>query len=912
MGKTKFLKLLRVKPDEARVVFLSVLFAFCIGIVQNILFSVPLAMFLARFSSSYLPHIYIACGLSTFLVGIAFSYLEKTVSVFYVLALPIGLFSASLFLFWGLLLVVTNPVIFVALLIWSLLIISLIISIVMLLTNQLFTFQQTKRIYGLILLGISTGGIIIGFGMDFLIRSIGSSHLILLAATVLLFGFITQFLIRKHSGKRLCCVEETGESKVAKASFKSFKDKKYILSVFLLTAIVFFVYYSFDLLLNTAVQKHYPNETEMAVFYGILYAVYDGAALFAGLVLAGLLLSRFGLIFSLLVWPMGLALLLSFAFLMDLIPPFAGLVFIFILATAVFEVTLRECITEQSILLLFQPLRPVQRAWAQLKNETIVTPLSMAIIGAILLMIDKRYGIQLSVMSFIIVALSLTGIALIFFVLKKGYLNLLVESLSKRSITNPKFTKLNKDSLGVLKGHLKSAHPEEVIYVLQTIENIDQNEFVQALIESLDNPLEQVRCFSLSKIEKHRIKSVEKKVQQICLTEKNPAVLSSALLALAAVTGLAQHSWFKSYLENSNLEIASSCLIALIKYGSEVEKKEAIDLIHEKAKSPQDEERLIAANALKQIKIPGKVELLLNLLKDSNLEVRIRASEAAVQVADERLFSPLIENLEIPHVHDSASKSLTSFGKPFFEHVVKQFDHYSDNEKINLIKLLGFIKDPKVPEFLQKLLSISNRRSLHAVLSSLKKHSFKVTDEESSKIIKDLLESENENILYLKEMAHAFSFEKTKLLRDFLCREVELSQECCFSLLGFIYPESSIIKAEQGLALEDEDSNSNAIELLLQTLNKIDQKLLMEQLIYAPYKEQIENIPSEAKIEEFLKSITDYASNCFIPALSSAVIYEIGMLKIKDLIDLVLKQELKGDRLMEEIQPLSLKRLEGL
>jgi len=898
----KWLRFIRVKPAELKIVSLAFLFAFCIGAVQSILFSIPLASFLSRFSSSFLPHIYIGSGIAIFCFGIAFSYLEKKASVFYVLAIPIVFFSASLFAFWIVLETVKTPIIFILLLIWAFLIGSLIISITMLLINQLFTFQQSKRIYGLLFGGLATGGAIVGFGMNILINLLGSNHLILLAAVMLCVAFLLQFPIRKHSGGRLQTSEELEEARTTKATWKSFKNKKYILQVFLLTFLIYFIYYSFDLLLNTTVQKHFPDERDMAVFFGGLFAVYDIVALFAGFVLSTWLLSRFGLIASLVFWPLGMAIMLSLVFLFTTIPNFAALVFGMILVSAVFDVTIREAITEQSILLLFQPLRPVPRAWAQLKNEAIIIPIAMSLIGTILLLVDRYLRINIGIMSLLIIAFSACALAMILFVLRKGYLQLLVESLSKKVIASPEFKRLNKDSLNVLKSHLQSAYPEETIYVLKAIENIDQNEFVKQLSQSLESPLDEVRCFALSKIEKYRIKSFSDRLIQLCLSEKNPAVLGPALLALAATTDLKKFPQFKEHVSNKD------CIISLIKYGHAEEKNEASLLLKQKVVSPNEEDRILAAKVLQEVAIAEKADLLLTLLKDASLDVRDDAAKAAVKIKDERLYHALIENLEIPHVHDSALQALSQTGKPLFDYIATHFESYSPHLQASLATLIGYIKDSRVIHFLEKLLSTAKRRLLYPTLLSLKRHSYKSTNEE---LIQQLLEAENENILFLKEIVLQSHFEEMKILHSFLCREIELSQECCFLLLSFIYPEELIMQAKMGLSLKDEEMNSNAVELLLQTLDSKDQKLLALQLTFQPSKEEMESAPSEEEIKELLLKVKDYTANCFIPALAAAVIYEIGLLKVKSLVDVVIKQELKDDALMQEIQPISIKRLEA-
>ena len=177
-------------------------------------------------------------------------------------------------------------------------------------------------------------------------------------------------------------------------------------------------------------------------------------------------------------------------------------------------------------------------------------------------------------------------------------------------------------------------------------------------------------------------------------------------------------------------------------------------------------------------------------------------------------------------------------------------------------------------------------------------------------MVKGLLESENKNIADLRKRAVFFNVDKTKLLHDLLCREIELSQECCFLLLSFVYSETNITNVQQGLAAENDETNSNAVELLLQTLNKADKELFVEQLIYAPYREEPPDKLDRAKLEEYLQAIIDYTSHSFMPALAAATVYTIGILQVKALAGFVQKQESIDDALMKEMAFWVLQQLE--
>jgi hypothetical protein len=331
----------------------------------------------------------------------------------------------------------------------------------------------------------------------------------------------------------------------------------------------------------------------------------------------------------------------------------------------------------------------------------------------------------------------------------------------------------------------------------------------------------------------------------------------------------------------------------------------------EKAQSFKEEERLQVADILGQVTIPNKVDLLELLLKDSSLEVKRVACKAASSIEDKRLYPILIENVITLHIRSAAFNSLVSLGTPVFEYIMQNFNHFLPDIQVEMVHLLGCAKDTKSISFLEKLLNTSHRRMLHKVLLSLKKRGYKATHS-IHEVIKSLLESESKIISNLRESVNVLKVEKLKLVHDLLCREVELSQECCFLLLSFIYPGALIAKAQQGLLSGDRELRSHGIEILLQTLNKSDQKLLMKQVIYSPYKGDKKVAINMNKLESCLGKVAEYASNCFIPELLSAVIYIIGNLQLKNLLPLVYKHVHNREPLMKEMLAFSLNQLNSV
>lgn len=899
---------MHVEPEESAIVFLIIVFGFCIGAACNILYSVPLAMFLTHYSSSLLPSIYIAVGMVMLGGGFALGYLEKKVSVFYTMAIPMAIFSGLLlFLFLSLFLIKASWIFFVGEIL-SLGIAYFLSSFLSLMFNQLFTLQQSKRLFGLVITGSALGGILMGFGSDFVVSRIGSNNMILLGSALLLCSFVSQLLIKKQPGNRFAQAEESSSASEPRLSFKEFKYKSYLLYIFAFYFIVCLLYYYLDFLFSTEVQKHFSNEAKIASFFAIVYATCDIGGIFAGFVLSPWVLSRFGLLASLVVLPIGLVVIFSGVFLTNAVIPHSNVIFNLLFLSIVFESLIRDFITEESMLMLFQPLKSAQRAWAQLKIAVIISPLSIAIVGALLLLVTFYFPLNVSMASLNIITLSLITIAIVFFLLKNHYIQLLIESLSKRSIVNPQFIKLDKDSLSILSARLSSPYPEEVIYVLQTIEGIDQAAFEKALQKTIESSLEEVRLFSLRSIEQHQIRSMEPQVKQICVKEKNPTILQAAIPALGAIADLQRFAWFQEYLHGTNSSIAAKSIAALLKYGTETSKKEAITLLTEKVRSMKEEDRLIAADVLKNIDLPFQSDLLLPLLKDTNADIRRLASEAVKPIQDEAVYHALVENLTLPHVREAAFNGLRALGEFFFESMKKDFPDKPLMIQIAFVQLFGWMQSPQSLDFLLEILPTAPRKLLPSSLSAIKMRSYKACSQEKLIALRSLLTSEIANISFLKSLVQHCHTEKTQLLHGLFLREMEISRECCFSLLTFIYPKEPILQVQQSLFLDDDEIKSNAIELFLQTLDKADQHLLLDPLCFLP--QEIEPALSSPPTEEFFVKTFDYVPHCFISEITAAVIYTIGALQLNSLQGWVRKQEAKGDRLMVEILAWTLHQFE--
>lgn len=869
---------IRTESEKRGLVANNILFAFLIGAAQTFLAVVPLAIFLTTYSSSYLTYVYMSLGVVVFLIGNVFKYYQKNLSFFKILLAPLITFAITLFLFWGMLVALNFKWVPMALFIWSCVAYTFLSLVHGTMIVRIFTLQEGKKFFGIFGGSRALGATVTGFLTPLLVKFIGPKTVFFSIPFIILAAIGTLFFIYNRYRDRFLETKYVDEKKAKSITFKTLKNRNYVLAIFALAIVSIFNYYSIDLLFNAEVKRHFTTERDIAGFLGIFTGIANILTLLSGFLLFGFVLDKLGLIITLFLTPSILGLFVASTILANFFS--LEMVFGIFLVMALFERVLRLSLNGESLNLLYSPLPYADREWSLHHYRINIQSLCTSIIGALLFLIARMWGITYYSVLFFVLAICCCGIGTMLIV-KRDYIRILIAALAKWALIKPSFTKLDKYSLQIFEGLLKSPFPDEVIFILQTIEKVKPKRFPKDLLEALDSPLVDVRIYALNKIEQYKLEVAEEKVKEICLYEKDHKILSAAFSALDAIADVEEFYWFREHLHSENAEIASNCFIALIRRGVEVE-----ELL---VKAPKQ----VIAMVLREVDIPNKADLLLPLLNDPI------ACEAAGDVLDERLYLALVENLAISHLHDASFHSLLKLSPTdyFFAH----FDQFSHKVKIQLLNLLGWVQGHGVVEFLQKFLRQPDRSFFKAALSSLERHGFKAQDEDQ---IRSLLSVENRNILFLREILASIPEGKTPILAALIRREIELHQESCFALLIFIYPTELINAAREGLAKFDRDKNSFAIEILLYTLSKDDANQLVAQL--AP----MEPFKLEAPIEEVLLKMLDYSSKGYISALNSAVVYTIGVLGLKTLTEFVQKDEAPHDPYLAEIRPWTLKKLQ--
>ena len=150
----------------------------------------------------------------------------------------------------------------------------------------------------------------------------------------------------------------------------------------------------------------YPDPSDLARFLGLFGAVINVVSVAFAVLLAGRLLTRYGIRFGLAANPAGVLMLLAVSAVTGyVVGPASTAFFLLILAQQVTDISLTDGTTRTSINATYQALPPAMRAAAQTRVEGTGVPLSLGFVGLLLLVIN---ALELSIVILVVITAVIT------------------------------------------------------------------------------------------------------------------------------------------------------------------------------------------------------------------------------------------------------------------------------------------------------------------------------------------------------------------------------------------------------------------------------------------------------------------------------------------------------------------------
>jgi ATP/ADP translocase len=486
-------RLISVKPGEGKrtlILFLQYFFVVAVTIAGK---SARDTFFLSRFDKSYLPLMYVVCAFVVALAAALFARASRKTSTAMLLNATCALFVAGILLLSLRIEGFIIPVLYT----WVEIIVSLSTLQFWLLASDVFDPRQAKRLFGIVGGGGSLAAIIVGTGVKPFVKMFGPNALLVFVAAAV----VAYWALGRTAMKFV--VPRPRPQRAAPKASRTARLDTYLLSITVVVALSAIVSQVVDYQFKIIASQSFPNEANLAGFFGNFYALTGVASLIVQFFLTSAVLSRFGLLAGLVILPV----FLNIGTLAILLRPqlWSGAFAKF--SDQVFKFTLNNSALE----LLWLPVAPEKR---QIMRPTISgTYKSFSEVGAGLLTFFLVKVVSLPYLGILSLAALIVWLGTVFRI-KALYTKALVSAIEKRQIDMEDLT-------------IDVQDPEMVAIIERTLNSGDEVRQIFAL-ELIDGLPLGPWTKTFGRLMKEGSPSVRARILALC--DDNPSIVSDDLV----------------------------------------------------------------------------------------------------------------------------------------------------------------------------------------------------------------------------------------------------------------------------------------------------------------------------------------------------------------------------------------------
>lgn len=531
--------------------------------------------------------------------------------------------------------------------------------------------RKAKRMIGLVGSGGIVGGIVSGFGLKLLVQPLGTVNLIFIYAGL---QFLCLILVRFHlqrtkDRQQLFSISKAPVKKQQKTSRQGSEDKeglfknvphlKYVaLMAGTLVISLTFIDYQFKVILRGTLQND-----ALAGFMGSFYGFSGLLALFVQFFISGRLITRFGVMTAILVFPIAL---FAGSFSVLLMP---------VLAMAVMvkgsDKVLGDTIYSSVSQLIMFPISPEWRGRAKGFLDGVVRNGAKGVAAISLIVLSKWFTVhQFSYFILTLIAVCIFAAIRI----KAAYLKMLLATLQTREIDllDTELDLMDPASIQVLIHALRSPEKQQAIYALRMLRSLEQFDLNPYVAELLRHPMEEVRTETLKYIQQTVPPEVEHELEPL-LQSPNVKVKSNAIMALAAYGKDDQLEQITGFLEASEVKIKAAAIAGLIKYYGIEGMFQAVGTLKSLIESGKEEERTAMASLFGKIGIASFYKPLIQLLQDKSTHVQKYALKSAAVLRVPELVIHLIPLLKQGETRQKAIEALSAYDEAIILPLLEPF-----------------------------------------------------------------------------------------------------------------------------------------------------------------------------------------------------------------------------------------------
>jgi AAA family ATP:ADP antiporter len=658
---------LDVRTGERLIVVLMFSYLFLINASNYLIKPFKSSLFLQIHGAGKLPHIYIATAAVVGITIFYFSRWSRSISPFRLTLITLCALIASLLLFRELLFR-KDPVAPSAFYIWADLFPLLLVSQFWLLSSELFTTNQAKRLFGVIgaggLLGGVAGSIFSGRTADIL----GSESLLVIAAGLLGLVMILVLLVERVSGTlagkhgEAVVAASFGGERPGKEAWALVKESPHLQMTAAILGLSVLVSTMIDWQFSKAVETNIPGMDQKTAFFGHFFAVLSIVSMLIQLLFTNFVLKNFKIGVALLLLPAGV------------LTASTGILLYPGLWTAALSKgtngALRYSLDQTTRELLYFPVPTRQRFTAKPFIDLVVFQGAAGLAGVILLVFASYLGFSMEYVSLIIL-----GFVAIWIWTARRMHREFRRSLRKLLETQDVEVEervartMDATSTAQLKTCLSSEDPDKTLYAFTLLEEFEEQILLEELPSLLHHPSEKVRLETVRMLlRKDKSKEFLPLIQPL-LMDPSLQVRIEAIHFIAAHGCDCKDGAIEpcAYAKEPGLRAAAASCLASRGGSRQVEAARTIleGLIRQEGGKRNGNGKVEAVEALGFIGEEARdvfQPLLQEALEDPDNAVRRAAMESAGRWRRPRFLPYLTSRLCCPDLKDASQKALIHFG----------------------------------------------------------------------------------------------------------------------------------------------------------------------------------------------------------------------------------------------------------
>ncbi len=791
--------------------------SFFLGLTLGLLAVAAIALLISIYGSGALPYVYIVVAVLGSLAFYGFAEVQRRWSLVQVSTATELIIATFLALAWaGLLFLKINWLAFAAMVSFSL-IMQVGFVIIGGQAGRLLDVRQIKRYFPRIVAGFVVGFLVSGVLVAPLQSWLGSTEYLLLAAAVSATAMLSVLLATNARYYRILAqATELGGTQIESPPLRRLLLKRFVILIFAYQMLSAVVSQLLDFMLLAAAGERFADSDALASFFGNFTIVVNLLNLLFLALVAGFLLSRFGLRFGLTANPAVDTLILVAIVVTGIVAgPTAALFFWLICLARILDITFTDGTTRTSINATFQALPANERVSVQTGVEGIGVPIALGLTGVVLLVFDALGEVTLWHVAIFTLFVSLLWITSALFVYR-DYAKNLVRSMRRRALDPVELNLEDKANLEATNRLLASKKLSDVRLALDMLQGAFHPSLPGQLINLLQSDTPQIQTEALARIQRLQQHSALPTVENLAFVAGDPAVQGAAIRTYCALQEAEAVERVIPYLDSPHAAVRLGATVGLLRYGSipgVLAVGQRLDA-WEHSSDPAD--RCFLARVIGEVALMQVYQPLISLLDDSDLAVHKAALTAAGRVRHPRLLPQIASNLSWCKTRSFASDALVLYGNRMLPLVEKALagDWVSEMDTVRLLRVCGQIKGEQVEALMRRNIDHSSDIVRDQVLAVLSACDFRAQTADLPALNRVLVRDVDYGHRIMIAQLDVGRSEPVEPLQRALSDDLMQVKRRVFWILSFIYDSRSILRAQSQLTQGTSAQMALALEML--------------------------------------------------------------------------------------------------